>query len=107
MLNHMSIKKNCNFFQNIDLHALTGWIPERVAIRTKDTDFNADSIFDRLETGLAHGRCLLTAATGELSDDQAERTGLVPSHAYAVLNLKEVNVRARELKFLSIFVKKN
>lgn len=81
------------------MHALTGWIPERVAIRTKDTDFNPDAIFDRLETGLAHGRCLLTAATGELSDDQAERTGLVPAHAYAVLNLKEVNVRSIEVSF--------
>lgn len=74
------------------MHALTGWIPERIAIRSKDESFNADAAFDRLESGLAHGRCLLTVATGELDDDFAERTGLVPSHAYAVLNLKEVNV---------------
>lgn len=74
------------------MHALTGWIPERIAIRVKDDSFDADAAFDRLESGLAHGRCLLTVATGELSDDLAERTGLVPAHAYAVLNLKEVNV---------------
>lgn len=35
-------------------------------------------------------------ATGELSDDTAERTGLVQSHAYAVLNLKEINVSTAE-----------
>lgn len=58
----------------------------------KDATFNADAAFDRLASGLEHGRCLLTVATGELSDDQAERTGLVPAHAYAVLNMKEVNV---------------
>lgn len=74
------------------MHALTGWIPERIAIRPKDADFNADAIFDRLQAGLEQGRCLITCATGELSDEQAERTGLVATHAYAVLNLKEVNV---------------
>lgn len=61
----------------------------------KDTAFDADAVFDRLSTGLEHGRCLLTVATGELSDDQAERTGLVPAHAYAVLNMKEIDVSRR------------
>lgn len=75
------------------MHALTGWIPERVAIRSKDDSFNAEAAFDRLESGLANGRCLLTVATGEMDDDLAERTGLVSAHAYAVLNLKDVNVR--------------
>lgn len=74
------------------MHALTGWIPERIAIRMNEETFNADAAFDRLESALSHGRCLITVATGELSDEQAERTGLVPSHAYAVLNLKEINV---------------
>lgn len=78
--------------QNIDLHALTGWIPERVAIRVSDEDFNADSIFERLSTGQDHGRCLITVATGDLTDEQGERTGLVPTHAYAVLNMREVDV---------------
>lgn len=86
------MNNNCISFQNIDLHALTGWIPERVAIRPKEDDFNANGIFERLESGLDQGRCLITVATGDLSDEQAERTGLVPTHAYAVLNMKEVNV---------------
>lgn len=75
---------------------MTGWIPERIALRSKDDNFNASAIFDRLESGLANGRCLITVATGELSDDTAERTGLVQSHAYAVLNLKEINVSSVE-----------
>ena len=32
---------------NIDLYALTGWIPERVAIRPGDPEFNPDAVFDR------------------------------------------------------------
>lgn len=78
--------------QNIDLHALTGWIPERVAIRPKEPDFNSDYVFERLQNGIDQGRCLITVATGELSDDEGERTGLVATHAYAVLDLKEIDV---------------
>lgn len=37
------------------------------------------------------GRCLLTAATGELSESDEARTGLVATHAYAVLDMREVN----------------
>lgn len=77
---------------NIDLHALTGWIPERVALRTKDDDFNADAAYERLSAGLEQGRCLITIATGELSDAESERTGLVSTHAYALLDMKEVEV---------------
>lgn len=74
------------------MHALTGWIPERVAIRTKESDFNAEAVFERLKDGLGLGRCLITVATGELSDEEAERTGLVATHAYAILDMKEIEV---------------
>lgn len=40
---------------------------------------------------MAMGRCLITAATGELSDADEKRTGLVPTHAYAVLDMRDVN----------------
>lgn len=71
---------------------MTGWIPERVAIRPKDEDFNANAVYERLESGLVQGRCLITVATGELSDEEGDRTGLVPTHAYAVLNMREIDV---------------
>lgn len=82
------------------MHALTGWIPERIAIRMQDNSFNAEATFDRLESALHAGRCLITVATGELGDADAERTGLVPSHAYAVLDLRDINVGiyAKDLK---------
>lgn len=84
---------------NIDLHALTGWIPERSAIRPNDPDFNRDSLFDTLLGRMRQGDVLVTVATGELSDNDAERTGLVPTHAYAVLDVKNVEgVRLLQLK---------
>lgn len=93
---HLIIYQRIQFWtlilQNIDLHALTGWIPERVAIRPKEPDFNSDYVFERLQNGIDQGRCLITVATGELSDDEGERTGLVATHAYAVLDLKEIDV---------------
>ncbi|XP_012140109.1 calpain-7 [Megachile rotundata] len=76
---------------NIDLHALTGWIPERWAIRPGEPDFNKDNLFNVLLSRLHKGDVLVTVATGELSDLDADRTGLVPTHAYAVLNVKQIN----------------
>lgn len=85
------------------MHALTGWIPERCAIRPNEEDFNAEAIFERLSTGQDHGRCLITVATGELSKDQEDRTGLVGTHAYAVLNMREVNVSSNQINFFPCF----
>lgn len=78
--------------QNIDLHALTGWIPERWAIRLNDPTFNKDKLFKTLLTRLHNGDVLVTVATGDLSDADADRTGLVSTHAYAVLDAREIKV---------------
>ncbi|XP_076649374.1 calpain-7 isoform X2 [Halictus rubicundus] len=76
---------------NIDLHALTSWIPERWAIKPDEPDLNKDQLFNVLLTRLHKGDVLVTVATGKLSDLDAERTGLVPTHAYAVLDVRKVN----------------
>ncbi|CAH0398502.1 unnamed protein product [Chilo suppressalis] len=73
---------------NIDLHALTGWIPERCAIRTGEADFNADTLYETIRSRLERGEVLVTVATGPLSDAEADRTGLVATHAYAVLDVR-------------------
>ncbi|CAH8620579.1 unnamed protein product [Dicrocoelium dendriticum] len=75
----------------IDLHALTGWIPERIAIRSNSVNFNKDKEFRRLSGRFHRGHCLITVATGEMSEEEAKRTGLVPSHAYALLDMREVD----------------
>ena len=71
---------------------MTGWIPERCAIRTNEADFNADALFNILLTRLHKGDVLVTVATGELSPTDENRTGLVPTHAYAVLDVRKVKV---------------
>lgn len=53
---------------NIDCYALTGWIPERITLRARDPDFDSNGVFNRLKEGFHQGRCLITIATGELSD---------------------------------------
>ncbi|KAG6449017.1 hypothetical protein O3G_MSEX005827 [Manduca sexta] len=84
---------------NIDLHALTGWIPERCAIRAGDADFNADELYDSIRLRLQRGDVLATVATGDLPDHEAERTGLVATHAYAVLDVRLANgVKLLKLK---------
>ncbi|KAF9338076.1 calpain 7 [Podila minutissima] len=63
----------------IDLYALTGWIPEHIFI--KDANFDAEKQWKRMMNGQRNGH---------MPDEEADRLGLVPTHAYAVLDLKEV-----------------
>lgn len=84
------------------MHALTGWIPERAAIRSNDPDFNADALFTLLLTRLHKGDVLATVATGDLSEAEAERSGLVPTHAYAVLDARLIQVSCTS--FLSLLI---
>lgn len=72
---------------NIDLHALTGWIPERLSI---DQDFNAEKEYKRICDRFHKGDCLVTVATGKIPEVEADRAGLVPTHAYALLDIREV-----------------
>jgi calpain-7 len=70
----------------VDLHTMSGWIPERLSFKdaaTKD--------FDRMFKALHKGDVLLTIATGALGNLESERAGLVPSHAYALLDLRLVD----------------
>lgn len=48
---------------------------------------------------MSKGDALVTVATGELSDVEAERTGLVPTHAYAVLEVRTVNGVKKTLQY--------
>jgi hypothetical protein len=87
------------------LNALTGWIPERIAIKRvqqnvdsslsaafANDEFNPDSVFKMLLERFHQGHCLVTVATGMLSESEAERAGLVPTHAYAMLDVRQIQV---------------
>ena len=81
-----------NTLQNIDLHALTGWIPERVALRSSSKPFEKDKEFRKILDKFHRGHCVVTVATGAMSQTDADRAGLVESHAYAMLDIREVLV---------------
>ena len=78
---------------NIDLHALTGWIPERLAIHGQHTEFNKDKDFDRMFENLHAGNVLITVATPFINKDEEGRSGLVSTHAYAVLDIRRFKDR--------------
>ncbi len=70
---------------------MTGWIPERLSIHGSDAD--KEKTFKMLYERHIKGDVLITFATGELTDSESDRTGLVATHAYAMLDIKNVCVR--------------
>ncbi|KAI9277707.1 hypothetical protein BC943DRAFT_332639 [Umbelopsis sp. AD052] len=81
----------------IDLYTLTGWIPEHIFV--EDKDFVANNVWHRLMGGQKYGDVLVTISTGEMSEESAAERGLVPTHAYAVIDIREVNgVRFMQVK---------
>lgn len=88
----------------IDLHALTGWIPEQVFFeedsprKSGNQDAPADfrqsenRTWERILSAHKFGDCLITISTGPLSPEEEEQTGLVGGHAYAVLNVQSAGI---------------
>ncbi|XP_036917213.1 calpain-7 isoform X2 [Sturnira hondurensis] len=74
---------------NIDLHALTGWVPERIAMHSDSQAFSKDSCFRMLYQRFHKGDVLITASTGVMTEAEGDKWGLVPTHAYAVLDIRE------------------
>ena len=77
----------------IDMFALTGWIPEQFHTKDEASDFDTKRLWERMLSASKYGDCLLTVATGELAEyggQEEEKVGLVRTHAYAVLQVREV-----------------
>ena len=49
-----------------------------------------ERVWERLVSAHSFGDCLITVSTGQMTDAEAERVGLVPTHAYAVLDVRDV-----------------
>ena len=52
--------------------------------------FDKERTWNRLVSGAKFGDVLITVSTGEMAENVAEHVGLVPTHAYAVLDVREV-----------------
>lgn len=57
-------------------------------LRNRQTHDHETNQFFHLNTG----DCLITVATGPLSDSDADRAGLVSTHAYALLDMRKIQV---------------
>ncbi|EGT51962.1 hypothetical protein CAEBREN_14790 [Caenorhabditis brenneri] len=83
---------------NIDLNALTGWIPERIELNESSKQ-DPDAIFRKLFDRFHRGDCLITLATGKMNEEMQKRSGLVETHAYAVIDIRSVeNKRLLKVK---------
>ncbi|KZT22492.1 cysteine proteinase [Neolentinus lepideus HHB14362 ss-1] len=74
---------------SIDLHAITGWIPEHLEFQSPS--FEREITWNRLCLGFTEGRCLVTVGTDKRHDIQWNGRRLLPAHCYAVINVQEVN----------------
>lgn len=76
-------------------------------MHSEEGAFNKEAFFNTLIQRLHRGDVLATVATGLLGEAEADRAGLVPTHAYAVLDVKEVKVEENYIFFqqLTVFFK--
>lgn len=61
-------------------------------MRADAQDVDKDKTFAMLLKRFHKGDVLVTVATGPMSDVDADRAGLVSTHAYALLDIREIRV---------------
>lgn len=76
---------------SIDLHALTGWIPEQVGFQ--HAGFQREKMWNKIKGDYDKGHLMITAGTTkEMKKRQLPgQVDLIDSHNYAVLDLQEDN----------------
>lgn len=88
----------------VDLFSLTGWIPERIHFPEDENDVRdhetpTERAWERLYNASSYGDCLITAATSTgVSQETADKVGLITGHAYAVLSVVKTKDGTRLLQ---------
>nr|KMM70327.1 PALB protein [Coccidioides posadasii RMSCC 3488] len=72
-----------------DMWILTGWIPEQIFLHHDEV--TCDQIWDRLFNSFLAADVLLTIGTGKLTSREEREVGLISSHDYAILDMRESN----------------
>ncbi|KAJ7655627.1 hypothetical protein DFH06DRAFT_480739 [Mycena polygramma] len=72
---------------SIDLHALVGWIPEHLEI--KSPSFERETTWTRIVDAFRAGQCMLTLGTGVDPAVNWRGVNLLPSHSYAIIGAEE------------------
>lgn len=70
----------------VDMHTLTGWIPERLPVREC-----TDGAWKALWRNMHQGLVLVTLGTGGMTETEESRCGLASRHAYALLDIREID----------------
>uniref|UniRef100_A0A0W0FBM1 Calpain catalytic domain-containing protein n=1 Tax=Moniliophthora roreri TaxID=221103 RepID=A0A0W0FBM1_MONRR len=70
---------------SIDIHTLTGWIPEHLNI--KSPNFERESTWTRLKRFAGH--CMVTVGSGQYFHPDEGGLELLPSHSYAVIDMQD------------------
>ncbi|KAG2055542.1 cysteine proteinase [Suillus hirtellus] len=75
----------------IDLHVLTGWIPEHLDLQS--ASFERERIWSRIMTAFPRGDCMMTVGTNDKTplNYNIHSIKLFPSHDYAITDIKETN----------------
>ncbi|KAJ3046043.1 calpain 7 [Rhizophlyctis rosea] len=84
---------DCSFVASLCVKLVFNGIPRKIVVDDLlpcSKTFVPDKQWRRMHDGCKHGDVLITIATGQLSEQDAEALGLVPSHAYAVLDMREI-----------------
>ncbi|KAJ6497495.1 hypothetical protein C8R45DRAFT_1093864 [Mycena sanguinolenta] len=87
---------------SIDLHALVGWIPEHLEI--KSPTFEREATWTRILDAFHAGQCMLTVGTGVNADISWRGVKLLASHNYAVIDVKEELDTSRVITILDSWV---
>jgi calpain-7 len=89
----------------VDLFSLTGWIPERfhfakAMTQVRDFETPPERAWERIASASTFGDCLITVSSHveDLSEQEADKLGLVMGHAYAVLSVIETKNGTRLLQ---------
>ncbi|OAV99768.1 hypothetical protein PTTG_11706 [Puccinia triticina 1-1 BBBD Race 1] len=72
---------------SVDLHALTGWIPETILLTSQE--YRSERSWNRVYSGFSQGHCLVSVGTNGNNLDALENVGLVPFHDYAVIDIRQ------------------